>query len=92
MSDRAASSRRLQPFYGKLPAPPRESVHDLLLGSPLVHAASGKRAASIAALKRIRALTPDAMWRAPQARLEASGAPGRSVPRTSVLQALRAWR
>jgi endonuclease-3 len=37
-----------------------------------VHSTPPKRDAAIGALKRIRALTPDAMWRAPQAGLEAS--------------------
>ena len=37
-----------------------------------VHSAPRKRDAALAALKRMRALTPDAMWRAPQKRLEES--------------------
>jgi hypothetical protein len=37
-----------------------------------VHSTPLKRDAAIGALKRIRALTPDAMWHAAQARLEAS--------------------
>jgi endonuclease-3 len=63
---------KLQTFYGKLPAPPRDPFMIFVWEVLSVHAAPGKRAAAIAALKRIRALTPDAMWRAPQARLEAS--------------------
>jgi endonuclease III len=63
---------KLQAFYGKLPAPPRDPFMIFVWEVLSVHAAPGKRAAAIAALKRIRALTPDAMWRAPQARLEAS--------------------
>jgi endonuclease-3 len=62
----------LQAFYGRLPAPPRDPftvfVHEVLS----VHSTPPKRDAAIGALKRIRALTPDAMWRAPQAKLEAS--------------------
>ena len=63
---------KLQAFYGKLPTPPRDPFMIFVWEVLSVHAAPGKRAAAIAALKRIRALTPDAMWRAPQARLEAS--------------------
>jgi endonuclease III len=63
---------KLQAFYGKLPAPPRDPFTIFVWEVLSVHAAPAKRAAAIAALKRIRALTPDAMWRAPQARLEAS--------------------
>ena len=37
-----------------------------------VHSTPRKRDAALAALKRIRALTPDAMWRAPQKKLEES--------------------
>ena len=37
-----------------------------------VHSTPRKRDAALAALKRIRALTPDAMWRAPQKKLEDS--------------------
>jgi len=36
------------------------------------HATPRKRDAALTALKRIRALTPDAMWRAPQKKLEES--------------------
>jgi endonuclease-3 len=63
---------KLQTFYGKLPTPPRDPFIIFVWEVLSVHAAPGKRAAAIAALKRIRALTPDAMWRAPQAGLEAS--------------------
>jgi endonuclease-3 len=63
---------KLQAFYGKLPAPPRDPFMIFVWEVLSVHAAPAKRAAAFAALKRIRALTPDAMWRAPQARLEAS--------------------
>jgi endonuclease III len=37
-----------------------------------VHSTPRKRDAALAALKRIRALTPEAMWRAPQKKLEES--------------------
>src|SRR5205807_2245789 len=37
-----------------------------------VHSTPRKRDAALAALKRLRALTPDAMWRTPQKHLEAS--------------------
>jgi len=63
---------RLRKFYGALPAPPEEPftlfVWEVLSG----HSTPRKRDAALAALKRIRALTPDAMWRAPQKKLEES--------------------
>lgn len=63
---------RLRKFYGALPAPPEDPftlfVWEVLSG----HSTPRKRDAALAALKRIRALTPDAMWRAPQKKLEES--------------------
>jgi hypothetical protein len=63
---------KLETFYGKLPAPPRDPFMIFVWQVLSFHATPGKRDAAFAALQRIRALTPDAMWRAPQARLEAS--------------------
>jgi endonuclease III len=60
----------LQKFYGPLPAPPRDPftlfVWEIMSG----HSTPRKRDAALAALKKIPALTPDAMWRAPQKKLE----------------------
>jgi endonuclease III len=59
----------LHSFYGLLPSPPRDPftlfVWDVL--SP--HSTPQKREAAMSALKRIPALTPDSMFRAPQKKL-----------------------
>jgi endonuclease-3 len=62
----------LQNFYGALPAPPRDPFTLFVWEVLSVHSTPRKRDAALAALKRIPALTPDAMWRAPQKRLEES--------------------
>jgi endonuclease-3 len=62
----------LQKFYGALPAPPRDPFTLFVWEVLSVHSTPRKRDAALAALKRIRALTPDAMWRAAHAKLEAS--------------------
>jgi endonuclease III len=62
----------LRPFYGKLPSPPSDPFALFVWEVLSVHSAPRKRDAAYAALKRARALTPDAMWRARQATLEAS--------------------
>lgn len=62
----------LQKFYGALPAPPRDPFRLFVWEVLSVHSTPRKRDAALAALKRIRALTPDAMWRAAHAKLEAS--------------------
>ncbi len=62
----------LQTFYGALPSPPRDPF-TLFVGEVLsVHSTPQKRDAALAALKRIPALTPDSMWRAPQKKLQDS--------------------
>ena len=62
----------LQKFYGAVPTPPRDPfalfVWEIMSG----HSTPRKRDAALAALKKIPALTPDAMWRAPQKKLEAA--------------------
>ncbi|MBI3494061.1 MAG: hypothetical protein HY047_20125 [Acidobacteria bacterium] len=63
---------QLRAFYGALPAPPRDPFTLFVWEVLSVHSTPYKRDAALAALKRIRALTPDAMWRAPQKKLEAS--------------------
>jgi endonuclease III len=62
----------LQKFYGALPTPPRDPFTLFVWEVLSVHATPMKRDAALAALKRIPALTPDAMWRAPQKKLEQS--------------------
>src|SRR5437763_4046383 len=62
----------LQRFYGALPSPPRDPFALFVWEVLSVHSTPAKRDASLGALKRIRALTPDAMWRAPQKKLEDS--------------------
>lgn len=62
----------LQSFYGALPKPPRDPFTLFVWEVLSAHSTPRKRDAALAALKRIRALTPDAMWRAPQKKLEQS--------------------
>jgi len=62
----------LQEFYGALPKPPRDPFRLFAWEVLSVHSTPRKRDAALAALKRIPALTPDAMWRAPQKKLEQS--------------------
>jgi endonuclease-3 len=62
----------LQKFYGVLPPLPRDPFTLFVWEVLSVHSTPRKRDAALAALKRIPALTPDAMWRAPQKKLEES--------------------
>ena len=62
----------LQTFYGVLPPPPRDPFTLFVWEVLSVHSTPRKRDASLAALKRIPAMTPDSMWRAPQKKLEES--------------------
>src|SRR6476660_8707482 len=62
----------LQKFYGALPTPPRDPFTLFVWEVLAVHSIPRKRDAALSALKRIPALTPDAMWRAPQKKLEAA--------------------
>ena len=59
-------------FYGALPMPPRDPFTLFVWEVLSVHSTPRKRDAALAALKRIPALTPDSMWRAPQKKLEES--------------------
>src|SRR5207247_3606468 len=52
--------------------PPRDPFTLFVWEVLSVHSTPRKRDAALAALKRVRALTPDAMWRAPQKKLEES--------------------
>jgi endonuclease-3 len=60
----------LQKFYGALPRPPRDPFTLFVWEVLSVHSTPRKRDAALAALKRIPALTPDAMWRAPKKTLQ----------------------
>src|SRR5437867_8886128 len=72
MSRLATLIDALQRFYAALPSPPRDPFALFVWEVLSVHSTPRKRDAALAALKRMRALTPDAMWRAPQKRLEES--------------------
>jgi endonuclease-3 len=63
---------RLRKFYGALPQPPSDPFTLFVWEVLSVHSVPHKRDAALASLKRIRALTPDAMWRAPRKKLEES--------------------
>jgi endonuclease-3 len=60
---------RLAKFYGALPRPPRDPFTLFVWEVLSTHSTDRKRDASLAALKKIPALTPDAMWRAPHQQL-----------------------
>ena len=60
---------RLHKFYGALSPPPRDPFTLFVWEVLSPHSTPQKRDAALAALKRIPALTPDAMFRAPQKRL-----------------------
>ena len=60
---------RLQKFYGALPSLPGDPFTLFVWEVLSVHSSPRRRDAALAALKRIRALTPDAMWRVPQKKL-----------------------
>jgi endonuclease-3 len=62
----------LHRFYGALPQPPHDPFTLFVWEVLSVHSTPRKRDAALAALKRIRALTPDSMARAPQKKLEES--------------------
>jgi len=60
----------LRKFYGVLPLPPRDPFLLFVWEVLSAHSTPRKRDAAFAALKRIPALTPDSMWRAPRKKLE----------------------
>ncbi len=62
----------LQRFYGALPAPPRDPFIFFVWEVLSTHSTPPKRDAALAALKRIPALTPDSIFRAPLKKLEES--------------------
>ena len=61
---------RLQEFYGLLPAPPSDPFALFLWEVLSTHTTPGRRDQAFGALKRVPALTPDAIWRTPQKKLE----------------------
>ena len=64
--------KALRKFYGVLPPLPRDPFMLFVWEVLSVHSTPQKRDAALAALKRIPALTPDSMWRAPRKKLEVS--------------------
>ncbi|HEY2904958.1 MAG TPA: hypothetical protein VGJ29_03600 [Vicinamibacterales bacterium] len=70
MSKLQSSVDTLQRFYGKLPTPPRDPFALFVWEVMSVHSIPRKRDAAMTALRRARALTPDAMWRLPQKKLD----------------------
>jgi endonuclease-3 len=62
----------LESFYGALPSPPGDPFALFVWEVLSVRSAPRKRDAAFGALKRARALTPDALWRAPQKTLQES--------------------
>jgi endonuclease III len=67
--DRLASLER---FYGALPTPPRDAFRFYVWEVLSVQTTPARRDAAYAALRRLPALTPDSMWRAPRGKLEAA--------------------
>ena len=79
---------RLGTFYGALSAPPRDPFALFVWQVLDTRSAAHRRDLAFGALKRLRALTPDAMARVPQGQLEAAiGLVGSSMEQR--LQALR---
>lgn len=62
----------LQKFYGALPSPPRDPFGLFVWEVLSVHSTPRKRDAAMGALRKSRALTPDAMARVPQKKLDES--------------------
>ena len=61
---------RLRTFYGLLPSPPDDPFILFVWEVLSAHSTPGRREQAMAALLKMRALTPDAMWRTPQKKLE----------------------
>jgi endonuclease-3 len=59
-------------FYGRLPLPPADPFTLFVWEVLSVRTTPRQRDAALAALKRVRALTPDSMWRVAQKKLESS--------------------
>ena len=67
-----AAVEALRRFYGRLAEPPRDPFAYFVWEVLSAEAVPGKRDAAFTALKKIPALTPDAMWRVPPAKLDAA--------------------
>ena len=63
---------RLERFYGPLPQPPSDPFALYVWEVMTLHTTQSRRDAAIGALKRIPALTPDSVVRAPRGKLEAA--------------------
>ena len=62
----------LKSFYGRFPTPPADPFTLFVWEVLSIHSTPRKRDAALGALKRVRALTPDSMWRVAQKKLEVS--------------------
>jgi endonuclease-3 len=62
----------LKRFYGALPSPPSDAFTLFIWEILSVHSTPRRRDAALAALKSHRVLTPDAMWKVAQKKLEES--------------------
>jgi endonuclease III len=67
--------QRLERFYGLLPQPPHEAFALYVWEVLSVHSTPPRRDLAMAALRRIPALTPDSVGRAPRGKLEAAVRP-----------------
>ncbi len=65
---------RLERFYGPLPQPPDDPFALYVWEVLSVHTTPTRRDAAMGVLRRIPALTPDSMGRAPRAKLESAAA------------------
>lgn len=62
----------LERFYGPLPMPPDDPFRYYVWDVLSIQTTPARRDAAFSALQRLRALTPDAMWRAPRGPLESA--------------------
>jgi len=62
----------LERFYGPLPSPPTDPFRYFVWDALSAQTTPGRRDLAYAALQRLPALTPDAMFRAPRGRLQAA--------------------
>jgi endonuclease III len=60
----------LERFYGALSMPPRDPFTSFVYEVLSAQTAPGRRDAAMGALRRIPALTPDSLWRAPRKKVE----------------------
>ncbi len=69
LTDRLAALER---FYGPLPTPPNDPFRAYVWEALSTQTTAGRRDAAYAALQRIPALTPDALFRAPRGKIAAA--------------------